>query len=90
MPRRSSQPATTITSDGYAVHLPQPLTLDDPHARIAREGFWVGFMTLPSGHVAQGLTWVAEGQLADDRSVLVQRHRDHFRRPTAADREATA
>ena len=71
-------------------YLPQPLTLDNPHTRIAREGFWCGFWVLPSGHVAQGLTWVREGQLADDRSVLFRRNRDRFRRPTRAERAKKA
>jgi hypothetical protein len=57
------------------------LTVDHPHAMIATRTFYVG-------HAAH-LMYVREGQLIDDRSMPVLLHPDRFRRPTAADRQAT-
>jgi hypothetical protein len=48
---------------------------------VARDSFWVGFVTHPDGYVSAGRTWVTAGQLADDRSALVRQSREHWRRP---------
>ena len=66
--------------------VPEPLTLESPHARVAKQGFWAGFMPMPNGYMAPGRTWVPEGMLQDDRGALVKQHPRKFRRPNAVDR----
>jgi hypothetical protein len=86
-PAPEPAPAPTLTSDGIPIRLPVPLTLDHPHAMVATDSFWVGFVSLPFGYISAGRTWVAAGQFGDDRSALVRESRKHWRRPTAADRK---
>ena len=81
-------PPTPTTSEGVPVVLPRKLTLDDKHARVAKDGFWVGTVALPGGYRAPGRTWVEEGQLADERHWLVRENRRRFRKPTKAERAA--
>ncbi len=85
---RTPTPTPIVSSDGYQIILPKPLTLDHPHAMVAKAGFWSAFASLPDGRIKAGRVWIREGQLADARSPMVRRQRNHFRKPTAAEREA--
>jgi hypothetical protein len=67
----------------------QPLTLDHPHCMVATRAFTAGFIALLDGTISPGVTFIREGQLADDRGALVFRFPDNWRRPTEADRQST-
>ena len=87
-PRKPApEPAPVLSSDGIPMRLAQPLTAASPHAMVAIDSFWVGFVTHPDGNISPGRTWVTAGQLGDDRSALVRQSRKHWRRPMAADRQ---
>jgi hypothetical protein len=64
----------------------KPITLDHPHAMVATEEFWAGFVSHPGGLISPGRTLVREGMLADDRSPLVTKHRGKWRRPRKDER----
>jgi hypothetical protein len=57
---------------------------------VARQGFWSGIWTHPDGSVTPAHVWVPEGCLADERSAIVRRYRDNWRRPTRSERKGAA
>jgi hypothetical protein len=63
-------------------------TAPGANRRPSTRAFTAGFIVLPGGgYITAGLSSIREGQLADDRSPLVLRFLDKWRRPTAADRK---
>ena len=72
---------------GVPLSLPQPLTFAHAHAMVAKQDLWTSFVPVAGGAIP-GRTFVHAGQLADDRSALVQRHRSNWRKPTRAERKA--
>ena len=85
---RNAHPSLVLSSDGIRIVLPQPLSIDSEHARVARRAFAANFITHPGGFISPGITSIREGQLGDDRSPLVLRYPGNWRRPTAADRKS--
>jgi hypothetical protein len=73
---RSSKPDPEPTE----ARIVQPLTPDHPHAVVAKRSLWVNYWQHANGYISPGMTYIREGDLADDRSKVVRDHPGDFRR----------